>query len=132
MAKEFSYMGKTLEQLQSMSLEEFSLLAKSRARRAIKRGLDAGFLKVVQDAHVQTKAGKPPAKAMRTHLRHFVIIPQMVGLKFAVHKGNAFETMEIQPEMIGHRLGEYVLTRKRITHGKAGLGSTKSSSAVSK
>ncbi|MEK6970065.1 MAG: 30S ribosomal protein S19 [archaeon] len=129
MAKEFTYMGKTLNELQSLSLEEFAKVTTSSARRAVKRGLDTHMIQKVTSAHEQAKEGKSP-KAIRTHLRHFVILPRMVGLKFQIYKGNTFENLDIQPEMIGHRLGEYVLTRKQVKHGKAGIGSTKSSSAV--
>lgn len=130
MAKDFTYMGKTLPELQAMSVEDFAKVTTSSARRAIQRGLDKNMVAKVMAAHTQAKGGKAPAKAIRTHLRHFIIIPQMVGLKIAVHRGKEFEPVDVQPEMIGHRLGEYVLTRKRVAHGKAGLGSTKSSSAV--
>lgn len=129
MAKEYTYMGKTLHELQALSLEDFAKVTTASARRSIQRGLDKQMLEKVTAAHAQAKAGKQP-KAVRTHLRHFVIIPQMVGLKFQIYKGNSFENLDIQPEMIGHRLGEYVLTRKQVKHGKAGIGSTKSSSAV--
>ncbi|MDP2666759.1 MAG: 30S ribosomal protein S19 [Candidatus Diapherotrites archaeon] len=132
MAKEILYRGKTVEEMQAMPIDEFAKIVPSRARRSITRGMDQLFVKKIMKARELTLQGKPPIKPLRTHQRQFVILPQMVGLKFAVHKGNAFDIVEIQPEMVGHRLGEYVLTRKRITHGKAGLGSTKSSSAVSK
>jgi small subunit ribosomal protein S19 len=132
MAKEFTYMGKTLNELQQLSLDDFAKLTNARARRSIVRGLDKPTLSKVQEAFKIHKGAKlaPTVKAIRTHVREFVIIPQMVGLKMAVHKGNSFEQVEIQPEMIGHRVGEYILTRKQVKHGKAGIGSTKSSSAV--
>ena len=132
MAKEFTYRGKTLLELQQMSINDFALLTNARARRSIQRGLDETMLAKVMDAYAANKGAKlnPQAKAIRTHVRHFVILPQMVGLKFGVYKGNSFEPVDVQPEMIGHMLGEYVLTRKRVAHGKAGIGSTKSSSAV--
>lgn len=132
MAKEFTYMGKTLNELQQLTLADFAKLTNSRARRSIVRGLDKPTLEKVQEAFAQYKGAKlpPNTKAIKTHSRDFVIIPQMVGLKMAVYKGNSFEPVEIQPEMLGHVLGEYVLTRKMVKHGKAGIGSTKSSSAV--
>lgn len=132
MAKEFMYMGKTLNELQQLSLEDFAKLTNSRARRSLVRGLEKTTLSKIQEAFKQHQGARPGpnVKAIRTHSRDFVIIPQMVGLKFAVHRGNSFEPVEIQPEMLGHRLGEYVLTRKPVKHGKAGIGSTKSSSAV--
>ena len=128
--------GKTLPELQQMSIEDFARLTNARARRSILRGMDKNMLAKVMTAHSANKGAvvgakpNPLAKAIRTHIRHFVILPQMVGLKFAVYKGNSFEPVDVQPEMIGHMLGEYVLTRKRVAHGKAGIGSTKSSSAV--
>lgn len=132
MAKEFTYMGKTLNELQQLALADFAKLTNARARRSITRGLDKPTLEKVQEAFAQYKGAKlpPNTKAIKTHSRDFVIIPQMVGLKMAVYKGNSFESVEIQPEMLGHMLGEYVLTRKQVKHGKAGIGSTKSSSAV--
>ena len=131
MAKEFTYMGKTLTELQSMSTDDFAKLTTSRARRSLKRGIDKSMLVKIMAAHAKLKQeGKAPIKAIRTHLRHFVIIPHMVGLKFAIHRGNSFDQFEVQPEMVGHMVGEYILTRKYVKHGKAGIGSTKSSSAV--
>lgn len=134
MAKEFTYMGKNLNELQQLSVDEFAKITTSRTRRSLQRGVDKKLLIKVMEAHQKLKAqgGKPvpTGKGIRTHLRHFVILPQMVGLRMSVYKGNTFEFVDVQPEMIGHVLGEYVLTRKRVAHGKAGLGSTKSSSAV--
>lgn len=134
MAKEFTYMGKTLHELQAMSVDEFAKITTSRSRRCLQRGVDKALLAKIVDGQEKLKAmgGKLPtnARGIRTHLRQFIIIPQMIGLRMAVYRGNSFEPVDIQPEMLGHTLGEYILTRKRITHGKAGIGSTKSSSAV--
>ena len=55
----------------------------------------------------------------------------MVGLKFGVYRGNSFEVVDVKNEMLGHYLGEMSLTRKRLIHGKAGIGATKSSTAIS-
>jgi small subunit ribosomal protein S19 len=130
MAKEFMYMGKALNELQAMSIEDFAKLTTSRTRRSLLRGVDKSMLLKIAAAQSLVKAGTPPIKPIRTHLRHFIILPPMVGLKIAVHRGNTFEQFEVQPEMVGHRVGEYILTRKPTKHGKAGIGSTKSSSAV--
>ncbi|MFH0970628.1 MAG: 30S ribosomal protein S19 [Candidatus Diapherotrites archaeon] len=130
MAKEYTYMGKSIGELQQMKIEEFAKLTSARSRRSLERGVNAHLLEKITTIHTQIKEGKPQTKPIKTHLRQFVIMPIMVGLKMAVYKGNSFEQFEIQPEMMGHRLGEYVLTRKQVRHGKAGLGSTKSSSAV--
>lgn len=127
--KDFSFHGKTLEELQGLSLAEFAKICRSRQRRSLTRGFDKTVLKQVDDALAKKNAGGEP-KPIRTHRRSSIIIPKMVGLKFAVYKGNTFEAVEIKPEMLGHYLGEFALTRKRLLHGKAGIGATKSSSAV--
>jgi len=123
--KEFSFKGKTLPELEAMSIEEFARLCNSRARRSLLRGFDRQFLKKISKA----KKGDHK-KIIRTHLRDAIVIPQMVGLTIAVHKGNLFETVEIKPPMLSHYLGEFALTRKRLMHGKAGIGATRSSTAI--
>jgi small subunit ribosomal protein S19 len=120
--KEFSFKGKSVEELKQLSIEQFAQLCNSRARRSLLRGFDKQLLKKIQ------KGGNKP---IRTHKRATIVVPQMLGLTFAVHKGNAFEIVEIQPEMLGHYLGEFALTRKRLLHGKAGIGATRSSTAIS-
>jgi len=124
--KDFTFRGKSLEELGPLSLEEFGKLCTSRARRALSKGFDRHLLKKIAKAQ---KSGSD--KPIRTHKRDTIVIPQMVGLVFAVHKGSVFERVEIKPGMLGHYLGEFALTRKRLVHGKAGIGATKSSTAIS-
>ncbi len=126
LGKEFRFRGKTLEQLRQLSIEEFALLCNSRARRSLLRGFDRHLLKKIARAE---KEGKK--KPIRTHKRDTIVIPQMVGLQFAIHKGNDFDIIEIKPDMLGHYLGEFAMTRKRLVHGKAGIGATRSSTAIS-
>ena len=45
------------------------------------------------------------------------ISPEMVGFTFAVHNGRTFTEVTISEEMVGHRLGEFSLTRKFVRHG---------------
>ena len=129
MAKVFTYRGKTMEQLQSMGLQELAELMPSRARKSLKKGFNKHLMKKIEKALEVKKSGKFP-KPIRTHCRDTIIIPQMVGLLFAVYRGNSFETVEVKPEMLGYYLGEMVMTRKRVTHGKAGIGATRSSTAI--
>ncbi|VVB76343.1 30S ribosomal protein S19 [uncultured archaeon] len=125
-AKEFTFRGKTIAELQAMSLEEFAKLCPSRARRAIKStGVDKKILKKIAN---YKKNAKP--KAIRTHRRDLVVIPAMLGVRFAIHKGKEFENVDVNEKMLGHYFGEFALTRKRLQHGKAGIGATKSSTAV--
>ncbi len=130
MAKEFTFKGKNLKELQEMSLTEFSKLISSRARRTLERnGLNKNIEEKIVKARKTLEAGKYP-KPIKTHLRDQVIIPSMVGLTFAVYNGKEFSNVEVKPKMIGHYLGEFSFTRKRLTHGKAGIGATKSSTAI--
>jgi len=129
MAKEFTFRGKTLSELMKLSNEEFAKLGKSRARRSLLRGFSKAMDKKIEKARKELEQGKKP-KPIRTHLRDTIIIPKMVGLLFAIYKGKEFEVREIEQEMLGHYLGELALTRKRLIHGKAGIGATRSSTAI--
>lgn len=127
MAKEYSFRGKTVEELKGLSLEEFSKLCTSRVRRTITRSLgNEDFKKLAEKISL---ASKGKAK-VRTHVREFPVIPSMIGLTVSVHNGKEFIPVEIKPEMLGHVLGEFSLTRKRLLHGKAGIGATRSSTAI--
>ena len=53
-----------------------------------------------------------------------------MGTKVAVHNGKEYVTIDVKPEMIGHRLGEYAHTRKKVEHSAPGFGATKSSKFV--
>jgi small subunit ribosomal protein S19 len=55
----------------------------------------------------------------------------MIGIPIGIYKGNGFEVVEIKPEMLGHFLGELAMTRRKVSHGKAGIGATRSSTAIS-
>ena len=123
--KEFTFRGKSLEELQAMKLEEFAKLCTSQARRSLLKGVDKHIL-----AKVAKAKGDAKAKPVRTHSRDLIIIPEMVGTRFAIHRGNTFELLDIDERMLGHYIGEFVFTRKRLQHGKAGIGATKSSTAI--
>lgn len=127
--KEFTYRGKTMAELLQMDLEEFSKLVNSRQRRSLKKGFDSKVMKKIDKAMELKKEGKQ-LKPIRTHRRDIVIIPKMVGLLFGIHRGNEFQIVEINEKMLGHYLGEIALTRKRLMHGKAGIGATRSSTAI--
>ncbi|MFB6311335.1 MAG: 30S ribosomal protein S19 [Salinirussus sp.] len=126
---EFTYRGHTLDELQDMSVDEVAELLPARQRRSIKRGLSAEkekLLEEARDADAENTADNP----IRTHLRDMPILPEMVGLTFAVHNGQSFERVRVEPEMLGHYLGEFQLTRTEVEHGQAGIGATRSSKFV--
>lgn len=118
-----------MKELSELSIPEFAALVTSRARRSLARGFPKHLLKKMEKARKSIAQGREP-RPIRTHWRDTVVIPAMVGLRFAVHRGNSFETIEVKPAMVGHYLGELVLTRKKLVHGKAGIGATKSSTAI--
>jgi len=125
----FSYRGHTLDELQEMSVDEVAELLPARTRRSIERGLSAEKEKLLanaREADEEETANDP----IRTHLRDMPILPEMVGLTFAVYTGQSFERVEVEPEMIGHYLGEFQLTRTSVEHGQAGIGATRSSKFV--
>jgi len=54
---------------------------------------------------------------IKTWARDSEISPEMVGFTFGVHNGKNFISVRVTEEMIGHRLGEFSLTRKFVRHG---------------
>jgi small subunit ribosomal protein S19 len=123
--KEFTFKGKNIEELKAMKIEEFAMLCNSRTKRSLKKGFDTHILKKIIKAK-----GNPKAKPVRTHNRDLIIIPELIGVRFAVYRGNTFELLDITEQMLGHYIGEFVFTRKKLQHGKAGIGATKSSTAI--
>jgi small subunit ribosomal protein S19 len=126
---EFTYRGHTLDELQSMSLDEVAELLPARQRRTITRGLSVEHEKLLdkaREAGEEETANDP----IRTHLRDMPIVPEFVGLTFSVYNGQEFQRVQVEPEMIGHYLGEFQLTRTSVEHGQAGIGATRSSKFV--
>lgn len=124
--RELAYRGKTMDELLAMDTREFAKLLKSRARRAVLRQFD-----VIENFVKESKKKMENGKDIRTHLRHIVIVPKMVGMKIGIYNGKEFLAIVIVKEMLGHRLGEFSLTRKKVEHGAAGIGATKSSASRS-
>lgn len=60
---------------------------------------------------------KPEDGPIKTWARASEISPEMVGYTFLVHNGKDFIEVKVNEAMIGHRLGEFALTRKFIKHG---------------
>ena len=113
-----------MEELKKLTLEEFSNLLTSRERRALKRGFNEEEKKLLK------KIRKDPKKFHKTHERRMIIVPELVDLTLGVHNGKEFVRIDIKPEMLGHRLGEFATTRKVVKHSAPGFGATKSSKFV--
>lgn len=124
MVREFRFRGLTAQELRGMSPEEFAKLCKSRERRALKRGLTPVEKKLL------LRIRKNPKKFHRTRARGMVITPELLGVKLGIHNGKEYVPLEIVPEHLGHRLGEFVPTRKLVKHSAPGFGATRSSKYV--
>ncbi len=76
--------------------------------RSIKKGpfVDSHVMKWVERA--QSGAHRGPIK---TWSRRSTVVPEMVGLTFAVHNGRKFTPVFVTENMVGHKLGEFALTR---------------------
>jgi small subunit ribosomal protein S19 len=122
--KEFTYRGKTIEEFKKLSLNEIAQLLPSRQRRKIKRGFT--------DQHkILLKKLRANEKNIETHSRDMIILPEMVGSTIKIYNGKELMPVIIEPEMIGHYLGEFALTRKKVAHSAPGIGATRSSASLS-
>jgi len=120
--REFSYRGKSLDELKALSLEELGRVLGARARRSIRRGFNDETSRFFA-----RMSSTPPEKTVRTHCRDALVLPAHVGRKVAVHNGKEFKELEVRPEMVGHYYGEFALTRRFEKHSGPGVGATRSS-----
>jgi len=126
-----TYRGHEIEELAKMNIDELIELLPSRRRRTLKRGLpprQKKLLMKLRDARKAQKKGKEVI--IKTHCRDMVILPEMIDLTVAVHNGKDFAKVKIIPQMIGHVLGEFASSTRKVNHGNPGIGATKSSSYV--
>ncbi len=81
--------------------------------RSLKKGpfIDDHLLRKVE----VVSAGRNP-QVIETWSRRSTIIPEMVGLTFAVHNGKKFIPVFVSENMVGHKLGEFAPTRTYFGH----------------
>ena len=125
MVKEFNYRGIPIAELESLSLEKVFSLLNSRQRRSLTRGITDSTRKLIEEIKA-AKAGTL-TNPIKTHLRDLIILPSMMGVTVNVFSGKEFVPVQLRPEMIGHYLGEYVITNKKVSHGAPGVGASRSS-----
>jgi len=121
MPKDFNYRGKTVEELQSMSMDEFIRMLPSRMRRSLRRGLSE------EQRIVLEKLRKNDSRPVRTHARDLVIMPEMIGKTIHCYTGKEFREININEKMLGHYLGEYAISITPVRHGRPGIGASRSS-----
>ena len=125
MVKKFNFKGMALEDLQKVPNEKLFELLNSRQRRSLKRGLSDNKKKII--AEIKALKEGISKNVIKTHQRDIIILPYMVGVTLSVFSGKEFTPITLTTEMIGHYLGEYVITNKRVSHGTPGVGSSRSS-----
>ena len=116
--------GMDEEEIKTLELKAFMKYVPARARRSLKRGFtepQKSLLKRIQADNNNIK----------THCRSMVIIPSMLGKLIRVYNGKDFVPVTIITDMLGHYLGEFSHTRRKVSHGSAGVGATRSSKAIS-
>ncbi len=120
--KEFLYHGLSVEELEKLSLDELMPYLPSRARRTLKRGLTPRQYKLLNDVKSANKGD-----IIKTHCRNMIILPEFIGHDIHIYDGKDFQRVSIQPQMVGHYLGEFAQTRKKVKHTGPGVGATRSS-----
>ncbi len=128
MPREFTFRGYTLEGLKKLPMDEFINLLNARERRTLRRGILKKYKRLMEKIR-EANAGRYN-KPIRTHARDMIILPEMVGLTIHVYNGKEFVPVEIKPEMIGFRLGDFSITTKKVIHGEPGLRATRGSMYV--
>ncbi|MHA1114878.1 MAG: 30S ribosomal protein S19 [Candidatus Heimdallarchaeum aukensis] len=128
--KRYRFQGYTIDELKAMALDEVLPLLPSKRRRSLSRAefwtpRRKKLLEDIREAAEALQRGEK--KIVRTHVRDFPIIPEMIGLTIAVYNGKEFIEVLVQPEMIGMVLGDLSPTTKVVRHGAPGIGATKSS-----
>lgn len=82
--------------------------------RSLKKGpfIDASLMKKVKKVNELEKK-----EVIKTWSRRSTIFPEFIGNTFAVHNGKEFVPVYVTEDMVGHKLGEFVATRKFGGHG---------------
>ncbi len=80
--------------------------------RSLKKGpfVDSYLFKKVE-------ASEGSNKVIKTWSRRSTILPEFVGVTFAVHNGKKFVPVYVTENMVGHKLGEFAPTRNYYGHG---------------
>ena len=83
--------------------------------RSVKKGpyVEPYLLKKIATA---AKESNPNKRVITTYSRRSTILPDFVGMTFAVHNGKKFVPVFITENMVGHKLGEFSPTRTFLGH----------------
>ena len=127
------YRGVEIDKLLEMEYMEVVSMFKSGQRRRVKHGMHPKYdrlVKKIKTAVKNTPHGEKP-KAVKTHLRNAIVMPEIVGGIAEVYSGKYWNPVEIKADMCGQYLAEYSMSYKPVKHGKVGHGATRGSKFVS-
>ncbi|MCX6772230.1 MAG: ribosomal protein S19 family protein [Candidatus Micrarchaeota archaeon] len=131
MPKLDKYRGKTTEEMTGVSAQDVLPMLTSRARRALKRAMSNKSLDVKKlMKKVTAIKAKNPGKVIKTQVREAVIIPEWLGLTFAVHNGKEWKNLFVSIDKLGYRLGDFAHTTSRVLHSGPGVGATRGSKFI--
>ena len=130
MPRQFTYRGHSVDELRSMSMDEFIKLLPSRQRRSLVKGLTNDQRTLMEHIRRAKKENGGKPAAVKTHCRDMIVIPEMLGLTLQLHSGKEYVPIDIKPEMVGHYIGEFAITNQKVVHGTPGIGASRSSMYV--
>jgi len=124
------YRGLGKEELEALPQEKYLPLLTSRARRAVRRAAGKSLSAKKLFRRVMKLKKSSPGKVIRTHVREAVIVPEWLGLTFAVYNGKEWKNVTITIDKIGYRLGDFSHTTGRVLHSGPGVGATRGSKFI--
>ena len=117
------------ETIASITYEDFVKRINSRSRRTLARMKINPRLKQFVEKVREIKK-KNPKKLIKTQIRDAVILPEWLGMSFAVHNGKEYKRVDITLNKLGRRLGEFSHSTGRVLHSGPGVGATRGSKFV--
>jgi small subunit ribosomal protein S19 len=128
MAEKVAFRGKVPSELEKLTNEEYAKLIKSRQRRWLKRNsIQLRQLSEKISRYKQKGINKP----IKVKSRSALIMPSWIGMQFEIYNGKEYQKLEITAAMLGHRLGEFVYSTKRVMHSAPGIKATRGSKFLS-
>ncbi|MCL5102036.1 MAG: ribosomal protein S19 family protein [Candidatus Marsarchaeota archaeon] len=128
MVERIAYKGMLPADAEKISAADYTKLIKSRQRRWLKRNsLQMRRL----NAKVEKVLSSGSKRNIKTRTREALIMPSWIGLSFDIYNGKEYQHIEIQPTMLGHRLGEFVYSTRRVQHSAPGIKATRGSKFLS-
>ncbi len=116
--KEQTFKGKTLDELKALDVREFAKVLSSNRKRNVLRNFQ-------KHENFLNRLKKKNKRSIKTHIRDLVILPELVGIKMQIYNGKEFVPVEITFEMLGHKLGEFSMSRVKAKHNKDEKGNPK-------